>query len=65
MRFEPTQDAHGNWRVSDTGYLLAGAFFNQGHAMAQADLMNAINDGEPANVIDDLRRDRDNARNGG
>lgn len=64
VRYEPRQDDHLNWRVTDNGYMMPGTCVSQEHAMAHADLLNAIDEGEPANVIDDLRRDRDNAREG-
>ncbi|MFI6681860.1 hypothetical protein [Kribbella sp. NPDC050470] len=64
MRFSPTQDEHSNWRIADRGLLMPGKCVSQDHAVAHADLMNAIDEGEPANVINDLRRDRDNAREG-
>lgn len=66
MRFIPRLDhASGNWGVFDTaqGFMLAAVRYpTQEQADSFADRLNAINEGEPPSVIEDLRTDSDRLR---
>lgn len=65
MRFVPKEDNHGHWGVHDEEqkHMLSGCRYpTRDGAEAYADRLNAINEGEPMSVVEDLRRDSDALR---
>lgn len=65
MRFVPKEDNHGHWGVHDNeqNYMMPGVHYPTHEAAeAFADRLNAINEGEPNSVIEELRRDSDALR---
>lgn len=68
LKYAVDQDAEtGKWYVVDTSpgfYRYPIGYATQGEAEGFMDRLNAAHEGEPASVIEDLRRDSDALRKG-